>query len=178
MFRWGCQRRTNSAVDKVRREGFVVVSPFLLLSRHIHRMGRALVCATWWLDIHNNMLPVLSKFKKPFYVGCLFFFFFKLWVFFGISVIQWLLQGWGDLVSALTTFSASLNLNCCKVTLFGAFLFLPRAKELLLIYEADCIAVGVKQVSQILLMYSTPPRFACEFVSYKTSCHPFRANAA
>lgn len=62
--------------------------------------------------------------------------------------------------------------------MFGVFLFPLHAKELVLLYEAERIAVGVKQVSQILLLWSTPLQFATCLCLTKDSCLPFRANVA
>lgn len=82
-----------------------------------------------------------------------------MWASSGISVIQWLFQGWGDLVPALATFSASLNVNCCKVMLLGFFSFSPHAKQLVLLYGADCVALGANKSKIWLTCLTTPPWF-------------------
>lgn len=59
----------------------------------------------------------------------------------------------------LLSFQQVLIWTVVKLHYLGVcfFLFPPHAKELVLLYEADCITVGVKQVSQIFLLWSTPP---------------------
>ena len=142
MFKWGCQKGTNRAADKVSREDRVPLPPLSSQAGRGAHQCALLGDLTFRAVCCRSCKRLQTFFQlQAFFKNC------------GLRLASvWFsdfFKGGVTLSLVLLHFQQVLMWTVVRLRCLGFFLFPPHAKALVLLYGAACVAVGVKEASQI-----------------------------